>query len=110
MASNFSLNHPIALPRQPFMEMQPIGAEGKSTPSDISNLCRTHVWFGGAGRNRTMSSPAASLNILIYKGILALILMGFKRFLTLHATYSVIEEIVEGFLLGNLTVFIGDFS
>jgi hypothetical protein len=34
-----------------------------------------------------MSSPAASLNILIYKGILTLIFKGFKRFLALHATH-----------------------
>jgi hypothetical protein len=34
-----------------------------------------------------MSSSAASLNTLIYKGILTLILLGFKRFLPLHATY-----------------------
>ena len=34
-----------------------------------------------------MSSPTASLNILIYKGILTLILQGFKRFLTLSANY-----------------------
>ena len=27
-----------------------------------------------------MSSPTASLNILIYKGILTLVLQGFKRF------------------------------
>ena len=42
---------------------------------------------GGEGRNRTVSSPTTSLNILIYKGILKPILQGFKRFLTLHATY-----------------------
>jgi hypothetical protein len=29
----------------------------------------------------------ASLNTLIYKGIVTLILKGFKQFLTLHATY-----------------------
>ena len=37
----------------------------------------------------------------VYKVILTLILMGFKRFLALHAThlaYSVVEEIVEGFV------------
>jgi hypothetical protein len=34
-----------------------------------------------------MSSPAASLNTLIYKGILTLITKGFKRFLALDATY-----------------------
>jgi hypothetical protein len=34
-----------------------------------------------------MSSPAASLNTLIYKAILTLILKGFKRFSTLYATY-----------------------
>ena len=34
-----------------------------------------------------MPSPAASLNTLIYKEILTLILKGFKRFLALHATY-----------------------
>jgi hypothetical protein len=45
------------------------------------------VWHGGEGRNRTMSSPAASLNTLIHKGILTLIPKGFKRFLALHATY-----------------------
>lgn len=61
-----------------------------------------------------MSSLIASLNILIYRGILTLILKGFKRFfgttrflpaLTRHLypAYSVIEEIVEGFLVwGNL--------
>ena len=38
---------------------------------------------GGEGRNRTGSSPTASLNTLIYKGILTLILQGFKHFLTL---------------------------
>ena len=42
---------------------------------------------GGEGRNRTRSSPTASLNILIYKGILTLILWGFKRFLSLSAHY-----------------------
>ena len=42
---------------------------------------------GGDSRNRTMSSPAASLNTLIYKGILTLITKGFKRFLALDATY-----------------------
>jgi hypothetical protein len=47
-----------------------------------------------------MSSPAASLNTLIYKAILALILKSFKRFLSLHATYSVIEEFVKGFVEG----------
>jgi hypothetical protein len=41
----------------------------------------------GEGRNRTESSPTASLNTLIYKAILTLILKGFKRFLALHATY-----------------------
>jgi len=34
-----------------------------------------------------MSLPAASLNTLIYKGILTLILQGYKRFLALQATY-----------------------
>jgi hypothetical protein len=34
-----------------------------------------------------MSYPAASLNTLIYKWILTLILQGFKRFLPLHATH-----------------------
>jgi len=34
-----------------------------------------------------MSLPVASLNTLIYKGILALIQKGIKRFLALHATY-----------------------
>jgi hypothetical protein len=34
-----------------------------------------------------VSPKAASLNTLIYKGILTLILKGFKRFLALHATY-----------------------
>jgi hypothetical protein len=43
--------------------------------------------LGGGGRNRTRSSPTTSLNILIYKEILTLILKGFKRFLALHATY-----------------------
>jgi hypothetical protein len=57
-----------------------------------------------------MSSPAASLSILIYKAILTLILQGFMRFLALHAAYSVIEEIVEVYLLSNLTLFIGNFS
>jgi hypothetical protein len=42
---------------------------------------------GGEDRNRTKSSPTASLNILIYKGILALIFQGLKRFLTLSAHY-----------------------
>jgi len=42
---------------------------------------------GGEDRNRTRSSPTTSLNTLIYKGILTLILKGFKRFLTLHADY-----------------------
>jgi len=44
-------------------------------------------WGGGDGRNRTLSSPTVSLNILIYKGILTLILQDFKGFLTLSATY-----------------------
>jgi hypothetical protein len=35
-----------------------------------------------------MSLTAASLNTLIYKGILTLILKAFKRFLALHATYT----------------------
>jgi hypothetical protein len=43
----------------------------------------------GEGRNRTRSTPTASLNILIYKVILTLILQGFKRFLTLSATYRI---------------------
>ena len=34
-----------------------------------------------------MSSPTTSLNILVYKGILTLILKGFKSFLTLSAHY-----------------------
>jgi hypothetical protein len=34
-----------------------------------------------------MSLPAASLNTLIYKDILTIILQGFRRFLALHATY-----------------------
>jgi hypothetical protein len=34
-----------------------------------------------------MPSPAASLNTLICKAILALILKGFKRFSALHITY-----------------------
>jgi hypothetical protein len=34
-----------------------------------------------------MSAPAASLNTLIYKGILTMILKGFKLYLALHATY-----------------------
>ena len=41
----------------------------------------------GEGRNRTMSSSAASLNTLIYKGILTLVLQRFKRLLELHTTY-----------------------
>ena len=68
----------------------------------------------GEGRNRTEPSPTASLNTLIYKAILTLILQGFKHFLPLsgltrqrirrrHPTYSVIEEIVEGFVEGILT-------
>jgi hypothetical protein len=36
--------------------------------------------LGGEGRNRTMSSPPASLNTLIFKGILTPVLKGFKRF------------------------------
>jgi hypothetical protein len=51
-----------------------------------------------------MPSPAASLNTLIYKEILTLILQGFKHFSTLSslnwhipATHSVIEGFVEGF-------------
>ena len=58
-----------------------------------------------------MSSPTVSPNTLIYKGILTLVLQGFKLFLPLsthhpararHAppAYSVIEEIVEGFVEG----------
>jgi hypothetical protein len=43
--------------------------------------------YGGEGRNRTMSPPAASLNTLIYKRILTLILKGFKGYLALHGTY-----------------------
>jgi hypothetical protein len=39
----------------------------------------------GEGRNRTRSSPTASLNTLIYS--LTLLLQGFKPFLELHATY-----------------------
>jgi len=35
-----------------------------------------------------MSSLTASLNTLIFKGILTLVLQGFKRFLTLSATYQ----------------------
>jgi hypothetical protein len=35
-----------------------------------------------------MSSPTASLNTLIYKGILTLILQGFKHFLTLPSNYE----------------------
>ena len=38
-------------------------------------------------RSRTRSSPAASLNTLIYNSILTLILKGFTRFLELHGTY-----------------------
>jgi hypothetical protein len=44
-------------------------------------------WLGGGGRNRTESSPTASLNTLIYKGILAAVLQGFKHFMRLSATY-----------------------
>jgi hypothetical protein len=48
-------------------------------------LAAHRVRIGGKGRNRTMSSPAASPNTLIYRGILTLILQGFKWFLALHA-------------------------
>ena len=41
----------------------------------------------GEGRNRTMSSSAASLNTMIYKGILTLVLQRLKRLLELHTTY-----------------------
>ena len=34
-----------------------------------------------------MSSQTTSLNILIFKGILVLILQGFKHLLPLHTTY-----------------------
>ena len=44
---------------------------------------------GGGGRNRTESPPANSLNTLIYKGNLTLILKAFKWFLALHGTYRV---------------------
>ncbi len=49
-------------------------------------LAAESVKTGGEGRNRTRSSPAASLNTLIYRGILTLILLGFKQFSVLHAT------------------------
>ena len=41
----------------------------------------------GESRNRTVSLTAASLNTLICKGIVTLILKGFKQLLALHATY-----------------------
>jgi hypothetical protein len=50
-----------------------------------------------------MSSPTASPNTLIFNGNLVSVLLGFNRIfnhpLTRHAhsTYTVIEEIVEGF-------------
>jgi hypothetical protein len=58
-----------------------------------------------------MSSPTTSLNTLIFKGILTLLFQGFKRYLSLstayaartrhlHRQYSVVEEIVEGFVEG----------
>src|ERR1039457_5512632 len=42
---------------------------------------------GGEGRNRTESSPTASLNTLICEAILTLLLQGFKQFLKLSANY-----------------------
>jgi hypothetical protein len=56
-----------------------------SRVEDFQTTVTPVVGFGGEGRNRTMSSPTTSLNILIYNGILTLILQGFKRFLTLSA-------------------------
>jgi hypothetical protein len=71
---------------------------------------------GGEGRNRTMSSPTTSLNILIYRGKINADFTGVQAVsvtirplpdLTRHlpAAYSVIEEIVEGFVEGFLTGF-----
>jgi hypothetical protein len=73
-------------------------------------MIRIHRVIEVGGWNRTLFSPVASLNALISNGILALILKGFKLFfgtarhlpdLTphIHPAYSVIEEIVEGFVV-----------
>src|SRR6267378_3775295 len=69
----------------------------------------------GDGRNQTMSSPTTSLNTLICKGILTRILQVIQAdFVTtnhlpaltrrLDPAYSAIEEIVEGFVEGFLSV------
>jgi hypothetical protein len=62
-----------------------------------------------------MSSPIASPNALIFNGNLVSVLLGFNRIfnhppLTRHArpTYTVIEEIVEGFVEGFSTRLLQD--
>jgi len=76
------------------------------------NLDAEAFRFGGEGRNRTRSSPTASLNILICEAILTQCLQGFQELfytirqlsgLTRHlpASYSVIEGFVEGFVEGS---------
>jgi hypothetical protein len=50
---------------------------------------KTQKKAGGEGRNRTRSPPITSLNILIYRAILTLVLQGFKRFLPLSANYRI---------------------
>ncbi|MGA3265527.1 MAG: hypothetical protein ABSE16_01740 [Verrucomicrobiota bacterium] len=89
--------------------------------SRSASVCWSFCWRSergenqsGEGRNRTMSSPTTSLNTLIFKGILMLILQGFKRIFSLstacsartcylHSYCSVIELIVEGFVEGFLS-------
>jgi hypothetical protein len=54
---------------------------------NLQRVAKVQLGVGAEGRNRTEPSPTTSLNTLIYKGILTLIVKGFKPFLALHATY-----------------------
>src|ERR1039458_5544354 len=73
---------------------------------------RVQQLIGGEGRNRTGSSPNASLNTLICKGILTLVLQGFKHILTLsdltrrlHATHPPHTRLLKKSLKVSLKVF-----
>jgi hypothetical protein len=80
---------PVPVDARLISGMHGIGTEVMEDSTEFSMLfCKkTTKAVQGEGRNRTMSLTATSLNTLIYKAILTLILKGLKRFLALHATY-----------------------
>jgi len=88
----FSLNFPLIQRRYDDLEIRrmasidALGSRGCNLVLHNLSMPKHRSWRRGSESNEE-ALPTASLNALIYKGILTLVLQGFKQYLALHTTY-----------------------